>query len=82
MSKHEIENVLEINKNIINTNKAVVKKLTFIRDTLAQIAPAISLDEIDDEIATLTAEIEEAKTRLAKRKKQLKLLEQIEALNN
>lgn len=82
MSKNEINECMELNNDTIQKLKKKVRQLTNIRATLVEIAPTVSVDSIDDEIATCMAEIDEAKARNVKRKKQLKLLEQLEALEN
>ena len=82
MSKTEINECMELNNDTIRKLKKKVRQLTDIRKTMSEICPAVSLDNLDDEIATTMAEIDEAKARNVKRKKQLKLLEQLEALEN
>lgn len=87
MSKTEINECMEINNNTISHAKQRIKELTKIRGLIVAYEEAESADiggveKIDDEIATHMAAIDMAKERNAKRKKQLKLLEQLEALDN
>lgn len=87
MSKNEINESMEINNNTITHAKQRIKELNKIRALIVAYEEAESSDiggieKIDDEIATHNAAIEMAKERNAKRKKQLKLLEQLEALDN
>ena len=82
MSKIEINECVELNNELIKKMKKKAKQLSDIAETLEQIAPMVCITEIHREITHCMEEIEMAKNRNAKRKKQLKLLEQLEALEN
>lgn len=87
MSKTEINEAMEINNNTISHAKQRIKELNKIRGLIVAFEEVESCDiggveKIDDEIATFEATIAAAKERNAKRKKQMKLLEQLEALEN
>lgn len=85
MSKNEINEYMEIdNANIANAKRSI-KELNKIRSMIVEYEEKHNSDiggveKIDDEIAVYVAVIDEANKLNAKRKKQLKLLEQLEAL--
>ena len=87
MKRNEIMELIDTNNAIIADAKEHIKMLTKIKQLIEDYESTKcsfigGVEKIDDEIATFLADIEEAKARNAKRKKQLKLIDQIEALND
>lgn len=80
MKKSDIIESIQINNEIIARHKSDIKKLEKARKLLEEVG--FDLSRIDEAIAYEKESIAMVAERNEKRKKQLKLVEQLEALDN
>jgi len=78
MNKNDILDAIKINAEIIARHKADVKKLEKARALLVEVG--MNPEQVDRGIADLKESIASVEARQVTRKKQLKLVEKLEAL--